>query len=284
MNENQTMANALGETESADHEAGHFVAGYLLKLTYVVYNVSIEEGTAPGTGVPTGGGVAADHKLLSSPEQWGIYSMAGMAAKRIGLRRRYGHHIARQLEPFIRSGGAGDIKGLPLVPGTREDWGPYMSKAHGLLERHWYLVEALSRELLEHKTLYHEEAWLFVRAIEANQPFILDYLKAYRRFRREAAQDTIPKMFLEAQPGLTWFETFASFREREGCPDLAKFYEWYSEKMGLAGDPGEKKEESAAVDLPDLIRAWDLPKLLASAVVDIATARIKARVKSLLSR
>jgi len=48
---------------------------------------------------------------------------------------------------------------------------------------------------------------------------------------------TLPQVFLEAQPGLPWFETFESFRAREGCPDLDFFEDWYAEKMGSRSPP-----------------------------------------------
>jgi hypothetical protein len=146
----------LGDKEKADHEAGHFVIGHLFDFPWVEYYVTIEGGTAQGkgheTGHPTGGGVGVDFKGSPDPDEYGVYSMAGMAAMRKGLRQKYGADITRQLEPSIHAGGKGDRDTLGFIPGTKTDWRPYMRRAHGILNENWYLVEVLSRELMEART------------------------------------------------------------------------------------------------------------------------------------
>ena len=194
--------------------------------------------------------------------------MAGMAAMRKALRLKYGAYITRQLEKLIQIGGTGDFGGLGFVPGTKREWAPYMRTAHGILDCYWPAVETLSRELLKERTLFHEEARLIVDAVFYNQPAIFRYLEVYRRFRRPMDTSLIPEMLLKAQPGFKWPETFKSFREREGCPDLSTFDEWFENRMYPKPPPPPP--------------AKSLVRELAEIAYDEAKSRLEAKVRSWL--
>jgi hypothetical protein len=263
-----TVTITLGDQEKADHEAGHFVLGHLFDFPWVEYYVTIEYGKALKTGHPTGGGVGVDFKGPPDPDEYGVYSMAGMAAARKGIRLRYGTHAVRHCEEWIQAGGQGDRDGLEFVPGTSKEWRPYMRRAHGILDRCWPLVEVLSSEILKERTLFHDEARIIVNAVLQKSPILFDYLKVYRKLRRTIDASGIPKDFLEAQPDFKWPETVMDFRLREGFPDISKFDDWRREKMGIAKPPPDPPVSIA--------------REIARALYDESKRRLKDKVRSFL--
>lgn len=109
---------------------------------------------------------------------------------------------------------------------------------------------------------------LVVGAASIGSSVIPRLLEIYRRDRRPADMDTIPKMFRDQYPALAWPETFKTWNEREGCRDLDHFEAWYAEKTGVNMDP---------LPLPHVS-----PKALALALVGEAVDRLKAKAKSFL--
>lgn len=202
------------EIERAEHEAGHWVMLYILEMKFVPFSMTIEPDPRNGSGGSCWLNMDAKEQ---DPEHYGIFCLAGAAAQGIGFKMRHGlgdeDRVPEDFELRLESGAGGDIEKLHETLGADADPWVYIAKAREILNDNWERVEALSRELQDHRMLYHDEPRLILECLKADS-CIAPFLKVYRDRRQEDLNCELRPAFKAKHPDQRWFESFEDFAQR----------------------------------------------------------------------
>lgn len=232
------------DQERADHEAGHYVIACVTNMGHRLSYISIEPGIPTEKNRRPGGVVAAGYDEDVTPDQWGVFLMAGMAAQMVGICKRhgwkFGDPLAEDAEARVIEGGhglAGDFLQFAERLGAEVEGQPYLDRAIALVNEHWMHIESLSEDIKEWRTLFHNEASMVLMAARDNLLPMKAALAVYRRHRRKSESGREYEIFKKDYPGAEWYESFQQFIQREGCKDHEDFGQWYEDKM--SEEPGE---------------------------------------------
>ncbi len=180
--EEESMGKKNDRETIAHHEAGHFVAAYVLGNHERIVAVDVRpSGDAGGQNHGDGSFPLEEDSSRREVESVLIELFAGCAAH-LQLRPRE-TRIARAFAADDDAKAADIIGGLGLSGERltkREKW--LRAKAASLVDEHWLAVSALARELLERETLEgFEAAWVVAVAIgEAAQTALAEYRRQHR--------------------------------------------------------------------------------------------------------
>lgn len=222
--------------QTANHEAGHYVAAYVTGAPHHVFWVTIEPGVNPKTGAP-GRGENNINFDEATPEQWALFLMAGPVAQAYGAKRRNGWEA--QDEEFLiewrRAWGEAKMDREEFVERIgREPEPSDIGLASEFAAEHWGTIEAISAILYTHGTIFGKEAESSVLAYAAQHAQLRMYLEAYRKHRRK---ETPPEEFKIIHPGVKWCECLSTFLVREGPRQdagIEEIGEWFALKMAQA--------------------------------------------------
>ena len=140
-----------------------------------------------------------------------------MAAQQLGIRRREGSEAVEMHKDRLKGAATGDRRELEEAGFTEEHLDHYLAQAETILDKFWFFVEKLSAEILQHRTLYHEEALYILCAENEENPWWLECVEVYRKHRNlRSFVDEEFLLYLKHQPNLENFETISEHRIREG--------------------------------------------------------------------
>lgn len=212
------------EEERAHHEAGHVVVAYVLRHSFPEWGwatILIQgtnggncmlgrfEGDAEDFVAMCWGGVSAEFRYLglSVGEQRKADGLPTDDAWEESFREEH-------KERFVAA-GSGDLELMERVLGDiapeHRAWLKEIGSqlANDLIKRCWDLVVHIARELMEHKTLYYDEAF---RSLEAYESGLEEGLRELREYRAARLLAPEPEGWNGRGP---WFESFATWSARQ---------------------------------------------------------------------
>lgn len=248
--------------ERSEHEAGHFFLLFVQRVPHIPGFITIESYREEAEGTNF---CQLPPRLWQLPEQLGMYYLAGMVAQTEGLIRR-GTPITSHVRRRIEEAGAGDIHSFAdLKLGNREN---YESRTRRIIMDNWSAVEALSLELQERGTLFHEEPALVLAIAMAENPelkeLIAAFLERYRKCRQKSESGTALEVFRSRYPGTAFLESVPELIARRH--DVFRDLQETLSKFELRGIPY----------LQDIVLWKGSPSQLKSKIL-LAAALVKAR-------
>lgn len=193
--------------EHADHEAGHFVIAAVTGMEPQPRLITIKE-IHTEEGHLAGGMILADMPNASVAQKL-VYLLAGREAERYGIFSREGASAATARDADLETSGYKDDEMAHALAGSLS-LEAFKSHAGRLVAEHWATIQAVSDDLLEHETLYFDEAnWVFCAATQVDPKWRIE-LEDYRKHRRERTLDELGG----DDPGIKIFESVRTYQAR----------------------------------------------------------------------